>query len=471
MAVMVDTQYIKALATVIVDAKLLQFREDIYGTGVTYANFIPLSSLPPTVIAGDLDQLVGDYGYIKHIAVYSGGSFKGDITELDFLNASVIVNGDRASITISGRGIIDAGVNNNTPYSNVGHLNFTVAGGSLMTLGSAYDSGTNKATIIFDITPHQIVEATYDTLGHVIIGSGLIVNDSGVVRVDPAIFPSGLTNPMTSAGDLIYGGTLGSPLRRGIGASGQVLTVQGGVPVWESAQTVIGSGVAPTDAKYVVSQAHGGLSQEIVIPGLAGSADIQGVGGAGTAYEFDSGSTPFTWNNTPLTEDINTIFKSHLYLEIPGYSTYADTAAIGWTSWTPAGDFDIRMKCSLGSVNHANGGSIGLQLYNSDNSRRLMIYLINTGSNVSVDTFSYSSGSYSEMSGVKFPGANFRYLRIKLVGSTFTFYESSDGISWHYMNETTFTLTVARMGIFMSSGNGLSTARNTAAIDWIRADV
>lgn len=46
---------------------------------------------------------------------------------------------------------------------------------------------------------------------------------------------SGMTNPMTTAGDLIYGGASGSPTRLGIGTAGQVLTVSGGNPGWAAA--------------------------------------------------------------------------------------------------------------------------------------------------------------------------------------------------------------------------------------------
>lgn len=469
MAVIIDTQYIKALATTIVDAKLLQLREDVYGPGVTFAPFIPLSSLPPTVIAGDLDQLVGDYGYIKHIEVYSGGVFKGDVTELDFLNASVLVTGNRASITISGRGIIDAGVNNNTPYSNVGHLNFTVAGGSLMSLSSSYDSGTNKATIVFDISAHQVFKATYTELGHVTAGSGLLIVD-GQLRIDPAVIPSGFVNPMTSIGDIVYGGTLGTPLRRGIGSELQVLTVSGGVPTWQSAQTVIGSGVAPTNAKYIVAEAHAGLSNEIIIPGLAGSADIQGTYGGGTEYEFDSGASPFTWSHTPDTEDVNTTIKSHLFIQHP--STAGTPAYLAWTSWTPPGDFVISAKVSGVAANHTFGNSIGLQLYNSDNSQRLMIYLIGTGSEFRVDSFSYNGGSYTELAGgVRFSGPSYRYLRISRTGSTFSFFQSYDGLLWQFMNTSALGITVSRMGLFMSSGDTTSTNKIHGAVDWIRANV
>lgn len=42
----------------------------------------------------------------------------------------------------------------------------------------------------------------------------------------------GMTNPMTTSGDLITGGASGAPGRLGVGSSGQVLKVVGGVPVW-----------------------------------------------------------------------------------------------------------------------------------------------------------------------------------------------------------------------------------------------
>jgi hypothetical protein len=41
-----------------------------------------------------------------------------------------------------------------------------------------------------------------------------------------------MANPMTTAGDLIRGGTAGAPTRVAVGTTGQVLTVAAGVPVW-----------------------------------------------------------------------------------------------------------------------------------------------------------------------------------------------------------------------------------------------
>ena len=50
---------------------------------------------------------------------------------------------------------------------------------------------------------------------------------SGIVE-----FGSGMTNPMTTAGDIIVGGTSGAPTRLAKGDDGQVLTLKSGLPSW-----------------------------------------------------------------------------------------------------------------------------------------------------------------------------------------------------------------------------------------------
>lgn len=46
---------------------------------------------------------------------------------------------------------------------------------------------------------------------------------------------AGMTNPMTTTGDTIYSSSGSTPARLGIGTTGQVLTVAGGVPTWATA--------------------------------------------------------------------------------------------------------------------------------------------------------------------------------------------------------------------------------------------
>jgi hypothetical protein len=43
---------------------------------------------------------------------------------------------------------------------------------------------------------------------------------------------AGMTNPMTTTGDTIYSSSGSTPARLGIGSTGQVLTVSGGIPSW-----------------------------------------------------------------------------------------------------------------------------------------------------------------------------------------------------------------------------------------------
>ena len=46
---------------------------------------------------------------------------------------------------------------------------------------------------------------------------------------------TGMTNPMTTTGDMVYSSSGSTPARLGIGSTGQVLTVAGGIPSWATA--------------------------------------------------------------------------------------------------------------------------------------------------------------------------------------------------------------------------------------------
>jgi hypothetical protein len=46
---------------------------------------------------------------------------------------------------------------------------------------------------------------------------------------------TGMTNPMTTTGDMVYSSSGSTPARLGIGTTGQVLSVAGGIPSWASA--------------------------------------------------------------------------------------------------------------------------------------------------------------------------------------------------------------------------------------------
>jgi len=57
---------------------------------------------------------------------------------------------------------------------------------------------------------------------------------------------TGMTNPMTTTGDTIYSSSGSTPARLGIGSTGQILTVAGGVPTWATPASS-GSGLTLID--------------------------------------------------------------------------------------------------------------------------------------------------------------------------------------------------------------------------------
>lgn len=155
-------------------------------------------------------------------------------------------------------------------------------------LGTA-DPGTGTAVSRDDhVHPHGDLgggtlhdEATSTLAGFVPAASGtdgdVLTIDTGVwVAAPPAV---GMTNPMTTLGDIITGDTGGTPIRLGIGTSDQVLTVVAGVPAWADPTggtggayaTDIGDGIATT---FVIT--HGLGTRDVLI----------GVRQNGSPYEY-----------------------------------------------------------------------------------------------------------------------------------------------------------------------------------------
>ena len=88
---------------------------------------------------------------------------------------------------------------------------------------------------------------------------------------------TGMTNPMTTTGDTIYSSSGSTPARLGIGSTGNILTVAGGVPTW----------AAP---------AAGGWTPDLTLinaggTALSGSATVtvSGISGKNSLYIFATG--------------------------------------------------------------------------------------------------------------------------------------------------------------------------------------
>lgn len=108
--------------------------------------------------------------------------------------------------------------------------------------GITDDSGNE--TLYFGKTASAV---NYLSINNAATGSGASIESKGSdTNIDLILTPKGtgkvksggvelIANPMTTNGDVIYGGASGAPSRLGIGSSGQVLTVSGGIPAWISA--------------------------------------------------------------------------------------------------------------------------------------------------------------------------------------------------------------------------------------------
>jgi len=69
---------------------------------------------------------------------------------------------------------------------------------------------------------------------------------------------TGMTNPMTTTGDTIYSSSGSTPARLGIGSTGQVLTVAGGIPSWATpagGSTFVGCSISNTNTSVSISNA------------------------------------------------------------------------------------------------------------------------------------------------------------------------------------------------------------------------
>jgi hypothetical protein len=115
----------------------------------------------------------------------------------------------------------------------------------------------------------------------------------------------GFSNPMTTAGDTIVGGTSGAATRLGIGSTGQSLMVSSGSPAWGNPLT-IGNAVSGGAAKAVlVEDASGNLaaSTALTLNGtnliINSSGNTNTLGSSGMAWTYPAaGGYGSSWNGS-----------------------------------------------------------------------------------------------------------------------------------------------------------------------------
>jgi hypothetical protein len=115
--------------------------------------------------------------------------------------------------------------------------------------------------------------------------------------------PSSLTNPMTTQGDIIYGGASGAPTRLAAGTTGQVLQTNGSsaAPSWVAAGGGGGGGAstpvirgtaiqASSAASFTVSWPTGTIAGDLAIIFFAGGFDLSAIPTGWTQIDFTTGT-------------------------------------------------------------------------------------------------------------------------------------------------------------------------------------
>lgn len=150
------------------------------------------------------------------------------------------------------------------------------------------------------------------------------------------------------------------------------------------------------------------------------------------------------------------------------------TERFGTASWSPAGDFDIRCKITIGTSTSSVGSS-GMLITDSGNTNRIL-FLFGGATAQATSPFqdsmiwvgqpyTYASGTYTQrVNSIRVP-INTMYQRIQRQSGVIKWYASLDGVLWLYLGAFTFSITVANRG-FRVSDNAVK-----AAVDWMRSDV
>jgi len=84
---------------------------------------------------------------------------------------------------------------------------------------------------------------------------------------------TGMVNPMTTTGDTIYSSSGSTPARLGIGSTGQVLTVAGGVPTWSSpaSSSAANASALTTGTQTTTSGSYTGLTTATAVTVTTGT--------------------------------------------------------------------------------------------------------------------------------------------------------------------------------------------------------
>jgi hypothetical protein len=325
-------------------------QEQVYLNGILLVRGADYTATNGTSITGLTALTVDDFVQINcynnfSVASLPAASITGTVSNAQLQNSSITINGSAVSLggSVSLPGDIES-VTASSPLTgggSTGALTIGIQSASTSQSGAVQLSdSTSTTSSVLAATP-TAVKSAYD------LANGAI--------------PKTLT---TTTGDIIYASGANTPARLGIGSTGNILTVSGGVPSWAAPAASGGMTLLSTTTLSGASVSLSGITSTykalvIYIQGFqaSGSATMQmrfnGV--SLTVYENRLFSNTSTTSATPTATSINVMptsdatygFYSQGQIVIPQYYPSVTTqgirkmAIINSTSETGSQNYNI----------------------------------------------------------------------------------------------------------------------------------
>jgi hypothetical protein len=186
---------------------------------------------------------------------------------------------------------------------------------------------------------------------------------------------TGMTNPMTTTGDVIYSSSGSTPDRLGIGTSGQVLTVAGGLPSWAtpssgSAMTLITtlspSAVSEVTADNIFTSTYENYVIQIAVDQTANAvlfAQLRASGSNLTSgYINDTTATTPSTGGTDWALSDNTGGACRVVSNITLYSPQLSVPTMGTNARMATVD---NTRIAFGYINPSTSAYDGIRIANS----------------------------------------------------------------------------------------------------------
>lgn len=265
-----------------------------------------------------------------------------------------------------------------------------------------------------------------------------------------------MSNPMTTSGDIIYGGASGAPTRLGKGTDGQVLKLASGVPSWAAE-----SGAGGGDLLPLIGDP----------PSFAGSADkdFRGAGaltpytavgsdGAGTVALFQSTTSTAIYQLT----DAGLLIQSG-HGEAQGFRadyTLPDTQSIilaitGGPQLQAGDNMSVALRLNDNDTSSTDGNYIAVMMEQDTTE-----YVVQGNSSIDAAGFEYTLRPVHLP-----PMVLFRIARAGLVYRSYV--SLNHGATWNYVDTDTFGSALTNVWIVFSGASASQTTMPTVRVPFI----